>query len=221
MRVFCVEYFCAKSAERRLEIDECLAFNMSSGFFDRVIVFSDDQLPESASGANFEVVSIGRRIRYPDFLGRATRADTTYVLANADIQIKHGVEWFDFVRPRELWAITRWEDAFGPRTSARESQDLWAVRGQSFDPKLLQECDFELGLPGCENALAARMKAAEFGVHNYCRDIRTLHVHSSLDRNYSENDRLPRPYYFPNPKRIPLRMRFQRAIHQIHQQFTK
>lgn len=213
MRVFCVEYFQARDDKRRSEIDECFAHNIGTGYFDRFIVFSDDPLPNCAASRPVEVVPLGRRFVYRDFLERATDPACVYVLANADIKMLDGMAYLDFLTERDFWALTRWEDnSSGPRHPARESQDTWIIRGRSWDRELLGSCEIRLGLPGCENALAGHLHNAGFRVKNYCHDICTVHIHADPSRTYDQSDRIGRPYFLPNPERIPWLIKLRRCL---------
>jgi len=200
--------------ERQKEIEDCLNHNFAPGRFDRCFLFCDEPgtLPPFPQHKHVEVVPLGRRFLYRDLLERAEDEKVVYVLSNADIKMVSGFEYLRFLGPRSLVALSRWEtmSAKPPRT-ARCTQDTWAVRGQPWTADLLSMAGISIGLPGCENALAGRLHEAGFAVHNFCYDIKTLHVHASPLRAYGVEDRLPRPYYYPNPCRVPLIWRLRAA----------
>lgn len=203
---------------RRAEIVDCLTHNAASPDFSRFLIYCDEPaaIPEFDGKDKAEIISLGRRFLYRDYFEQATDPDTVYVVSNADIKMAGGMAYCDYIQPKELWALTRWEDHTGPRHPGRSTQDTWIVRGQTWDAEILRLAEISIGLPGCENALAGRWKEAGFKVSNYCRDIKTLHVHASQARGYSEKDRLPRPYYYPDPKRLPLSIRLKHLLRRLN-----
>jgi hypothetical protein len=205
--IFCVEAFCSQNAERQAELNECLAWNIGIPEIDRALIFSESAefIPQSTK---VEFILNQGRVTFSDFLLAAVDPEAVYVFANSDIKFTSGLNWLNYLPPDELWALTRWEQNGRLWPGGRESQDAWAIRGGLWPASLLDSCNIQLGWPGCENALAGRLHEYGYKVKNYCHDIRCLHVHANTQRSYSEADRIPRPYYFPNPERLPWRYRF-------------
>lgn len=206
---FCIEYFEHSDPARREEIHKTLLHNLFVPEFDEVLLFSDVPVPEFARIEKVTVKPLNKRLEYSDFLECASDLNKVYVLANADIQFQSGIPYLGFLPLGQLWALTRWEANGSLWPARRASQDAWAVRGGEWNRDLLETCKIQLGWPGCENALAGRFHEAGFKVKNYCRDIRTLHVHADSSRNYGERDRIPRPYYFPDPQKVPLSIKLR------------
>lgn len=206
MLTFCVETFIPPSLERRAELAQCLEANLDRPEIDNAFIFSSSQegLPKSKK-VIFQRQA--ERVTYKDFLRVAADSDQVYLFANADIKFGSGLKWLRYLPSGELWAFTRWEANGQLWPGGRESQDAWAIRGGLWPASLLDSCKIQLGWPGCENAFAGRLNEYGYKVKNYCHDIRCLHVHANTQRSYSEADRIPRPYYYPNPERLPWRYR--------------
>ena len=211
--IFCTEYFRSDEAERRDEIDQCLKYNLTSGNFDEHLIFLETDIPGFVPAPRVRIIKTGSRLTYSRFLKEAVDRDIVYVLANADIMFSSGTEYFRTLPAGEMWAITRHEKDGLLHKPARESQDTWAIRGGDWR-EFYEECEINLGRPGCENAFAGRLHHGGVRVNNYCFDIKTMHLHRSEKRKYVESDRISRPYYLPSPQKIPwtlkLRAYFQR-----------
>jgi hypothetical protein len=211
---FCVETYLPASLERRAELAECLAANINRPEIFKAVIFSasQDWLPKSKK-VIFRHQS--DRVTYEEYLRVATDPNQIYLFANADIKFGSGLKWLQYLPPGELWAFTRWEADGQLWPGGRESQDAWAIRGGLWPASLLDSCNIQLGWPGCENAFAGRLHEYGYKVKNYCHDIRCLHVHANTQRCYSEADRIPRPYYFPNPERLPWRYRYMELFRKV------
>jgi hypothetical protein len=210
---FLVESYTPKDKKRATEIQECLADNCKNKCFDRLIIYSDGaQKSHSPDKRISHIVGEGR-LTFSKYLAIARDPDCVYILANSDITFTEGCEYFRYIPDFELWALTRWEKSGVLWPGGRESQDIWALRGGNRATELVDSCRIPLGVPGCENAFAGRMHEAGFKVKNYCYDIRCLHVHEETSRGYGEKDRIPRPYYLPDPERLPILTRFRKRMH--------
>ena len=210
--VLVFQYFQPQWQNRQDEINYCVKKNLNCPFISNWIIFSENvsSLNHLINGQqnldSIEVLPLQRRLEYLDFLTLAKDPNAVYILINSDIELVSGIHHFQKVRKKELWALSRWEGDSGPRMLGRESQDTWAVRGDNYLSCIPNLDDFKisLGLPGCENAFAGRLHQLGWKVKNFCYDIKTRHHHKTGLRSYSEFQRLPRPYYLPNPQKIPL-----------------
>jgi hypothetical protein len=90
-----------------------------------------------------------------------------------------------------------WRNRFIRRKHSGDSQDCWIFRG-TLSPEMWLE--FPLGKPGSDSRLAYEFQKAGFRILNPASSIRLYHYHRSKKRNYSEADRVPPPYAFPELK---------------------
>lgn len=205
--IVCVaEYFEPADPQRRAEVKQSLTANLSNPHIDELHLFSEPgtELPGW--------VRSGRLVHHPDqprltfrrFLEFSSDPSTTYILSNLDIELGDTIGRVRHVQPREVWALTRWEGPVAPDFLGRASQDTWVIRGGKFPVHLIHECDFPLGVPGCDNAFAGRMEVAGWRVLNPCYSIRTYHHHTSMVRTYLPEERIPRPYLHPDPQGFEL-----------------
>lgn len=209
--VWLTEYFEPPSAERRSEIRESIQANLANPCFDSChIFFAGDvaYLPQWIStNSKARTQPISSPLRFSDFLGFARDTRVIYILTNADIKLDASASLLRYVNERELWALSRWNDGVKPPFIHRCTQDTWALRGSRIPASLVAQCDFTLGVPGCDNAFAGRLREAGYKILNYSWSIRTDHLHAAQSRNYLHNKPVERPYFFPAPSRAPLPIR--------------
>ena len=70
------------------------------------------------------------------------------------------------------------------------TQDTWIWKGK---PKTLQNVEFTMGLPACDNRLAYEIAQVGLKPVNPSKDIKTYHLHLSNKRTYTERNRLAGP----------------------------
>lgn len=131
------------------------------------------------------------------------------VIANSDIYFDSSIR---AAAPAELecFALSRWNvDGHGLASPyfEKDSQDAWIFRG--IPPAI--NASFTMGTPGCDNALAFKLKEAGYHLSNPCRTIRAYHLHNVQWRGYLEDptgkgrggrkiDSVPGPYAFVHPE---------------------
>jgi hypothetical protein len=189
-RVLLTPYYDDSAPERREEFLDCLRHN--TGAFDEVHVFLEDGSRPDVNGGKLRFVEHGRRATYDDLFGYAneTLRGCRVAIANADIYFDGGIERLDAVDlPDTLLCVSRWDvhrDGTATLFEHGESQDAWI-----FDAPIRPfPADFHLGVPGCENRLAWEAANAGLAVHNPARSLRAYHLHRSLVRRYTQEDRI-------------------------------
>jgi hypothetical protein len=187
------------SQSRRAELRECLRRNAENEFIDQVIVFNEDshepELDAELSLPKIQLVQHGRRLAFRDLFEFANQqpGGSRFIIANADI-------FFDDTLARlngyslkgRLLCLSRWD--VQPDGSARffehpSSQDAWIFE----TPIPPFNCNFHLGLLGCDNRLAWEADNAGLEVSNPGRTVRANHLHLSKIRSYTEQQRLLGP----------------------------
>jgi hypothetical protein len=112
------------------------------------------------------------------------------IIANADIYFDHTLARLDGYDLRgRLLCLSRWD--LQPDRSWRlfdyeSSQDAWIFQTPVPD----FNCNFYLGLLGCDNRLASEAECAGLVLSNPSRSIRAYHMHASGVRRYTEAQRL-------------------------------
>lgn len=125
--------------------------------------------------------------------------DDISIIANSDIFFE---SFFDFslIKQNEAWCLSRWEYIKGNPVlyDHADSQDVWAFRGQINE---VPDCDFGLGKPGCDNAIAERIQRSGYKVLNPSKSIKSIHLHTSGIRNYShaKDPAIEKPYLLIAP----------------------
>ena len=75
-----------------------------------------------------------------------------------------------------------------------DSQDVWVFNGVIKD---VVECDFTLGVPGCDNAIAERLRRSGYNVLNPSLKFKTYHLHNTNYRTNVNHPAINQPYFFP------------------------
>lgn len=140
------------------------------------------------------------------------RSDTVYVLANSDICVPEEsvppmVRWVGEATLRTSLCLTRWEAgidergnvtrATGMRKRTSACQDCWVVRGGGCLNRSVAEVtkQIALGIPGCDNRVAYELNRVG-RTANPSKSIKTLHVHRSAHRTYTQHTtKIPKPYH--------------------------
>lgn len=153
-------------AERDRELQACLAINVASGLFERIVL-------------------LGGRPTFNDFFAQMHRyPDDVNVLANADIWFNPTLKLADGITARQCYALTRWEERPDRSLSHyghSDSQDVWIFRGA---PKVVEGADYHQGIPDCDGRTAYLLRRKGYEVTNPSGSIHAVHMHASQVRNY-------------------------------------
>jgi FkbM family methyltransferase len=187
--------------ERRMaELAECLRRNSANRWFASINVMIEDESTaehvlacvDAADRHKVAAVRHGRRLLYDDLFAYAAshlRLETI-VVANADIA-------FDDSLGRlagrdlhgQLLCLSRWDEHDDGTVTLFEhagSQDVWIFEA----PLPPMTATFPLGVPGCDNRIAAEATLVGMRVSNPSRTIVAHHLHRSDVRSYSEASRI-------------------------------
>jgi hypothetical protein len=159
-------------------------------------------------------VKVSERPKFRDFfiyINNTWEKDKIYLIANLDIEFDSTIAklwWVDWdnkflclsrTNPKgtiykEGWKPTDKEEI---QFNNHQSHDVWAISDRVRDD-LIYNCDFTLGILGCDGKMALQAQWAKYKVANYAQDIRLMHRHLSggLEgyRTYNKATRLPDPY---------------------------
>lgn len=196
-------YYRDPDPARHAELLDCIERNCANRRIDEIHLFVEDAsdpaeiaptLPSSSRG-KIHFVARHRRTTYRELFSYANHS-----LAGRDVSIANGDIFFDHSLGRlcgydlrgKLLCLSRWD--VQPDGAARlfdhaASQDAWIFR-----PPIAEfPCDFQLGVPACDNRLAWEAAQAGLAISNPSRSIRAFHLHLSGVRRYSERNRLHGP----------------------------
>lgn len=188
------------STERRREFLTCIERNAANRKISGVHVFVEDAVdpavvamlyPQLAS-PKVRLVAHGRRLTFRDLFSYANHElpGRRVIIANADIYFDHTLARLDgYDLAGRLLCLSRWDrhgDGSWRLFEFESSQDAWIFQ----TPLLEFECDFHLGLLGCDNRLAWEAGYAGLVLSNPSRSIRAYHLHASGVRHYTQEQRL-------------------------------
>lgn len=180
--------------ERRAELVECVRRNLDNAQIAAVhdLLEAETSVPEPIRGhPKYRRHRIGRRLTYAEAVAYANRrlAGEIVCLCNLDIILDPASDWASAGKLAEdgiVLCLSRHE--FDGRTVFRDpdlglatahSQDAWVFR----PPIEIADCDFELGMMGCDNAFAERLKRSGHIPLNWPRAFRILHYDRSRGKH--------------------------------------
>ena len=204
-----INYYRDKNPERANELMVCFLKNGLCKNIDHAFVFVDDTIPNQRDRNQLTYVYFGRPT-FEDFffyINTVTNEDDINIIANTDIYFDdENIELIkNNIGSNECYALSRW-DVFGANHTFKklfdrpDTADTWVFKGKI---RNVNGCDFFLGTPGCDNAIAYKLEQAGYNVLNPSKDIKTYHLHLSGIRNYTAADRVPPPYKLIHPHHLP------------------
>lgn len=141
-----------------------------------------------------ENISIEKRATYQFMFDEANKRNADYVIiSNSDLYFDKTINWIDKVDlTGVMLALCRYNFRRGRAEieAYSWSQGTWIFKG----PINLKDCDYEIGLPGCENRLAYEAVEQGYSVKNPAKDIKCYHLHDSDFRTYTQEDRIAGNY---------------------------
>lgn len=186
-----VEYWASENKNRNEEVVNCINANIKSGFFDNIFIFSS-----SIEENIYADIIISDRITYQMIFDKSIEGIN--VFANSDIQFDESITMALNIKNDEFYALTRYENdgnlhKHDDPYKGCDSQDTWIWKDQS----KINNANFYIGLPGCDNRIAYVADACGYIVKNPALTIKTKHRHTTNIRSGTSSNlqhRLPPPY---------------------------
>jgi glycosyltransferase involved in cell wall biosynthesis len=191
-----VQYYTDSNADRQAEYDFCVQANLANENILKVHCLQEPNVavPEwLSSNPKYVLHTVPSRLTYKQAFDYANEnlAGETVALSNLDIFIDHNNDWKSAIPLFEMGIVLCLsrhefngidESVKDPQLQAlayANAQDCWVFRA----PVWVKECDFKLGMLGCDNAIAHRFKISgyicintpnEFKIHHFdiCRGKR-------------------------------------------------
>ena len=179
-----LNYYFEKNIKRRVELDTCVAKNLKNPHLNVILFESND------------------RVKYSHFfkmINSYTAPDDINIISNLDIYFDNSVTKFKEMSAEQAFVLGRWDiqkDGKLKFANRPDSQDAWIFKGKV---KSNLNGDFYLGWLGCDNRFCHEINKAGYKVSNPCKNIKAIHVHSSMIRNYKAKGRQRKSNEVPGP----------------------
>ena len=205
-------YYTTNNFLRQSEIDFCLNKNLSNKKIDTFLIVLNkndkNEITSKLKGQDIEKIIFEISEEIPTYYKFFTLVSNTFpskenmnILINSDIFLDEStiVDLEKYSNYDKIFlALSRYdvENLNDYKTNSvfrnkADSQDTWVFFGEV--PKM-EESDFNLGKPGCDNSIAYILEKNGYNVKNPSKSIKTYHVHKSGYKNYTIENRVPKPY---------------------------
>ena len=204
IRLFTV-WFDAKNSLRQSEVMECVERNLKNQIIGQInlwhysgqVPFNDPKIklhPAADRPTFSELFALANRVCAPDDIA---------IVANTDIWFDDTIALVQGMAVNVIYTLLRYELNGRPLCNengpAWYSQDTWIFR----PPIHVDNVDFKLGMPRCDNALAYRIWRQGYNLQNPALTIRSHHIHPSKLRVYHRfKDRVTRPWMHIEPTEL-------------------
>jgi hypothetical protein len=189
-----------KNKTREKELKIALNNNIHNKDIDQIILITD----KTYKHPKIKTIKLDHRPQYSDLFTilnqeNQTQQDHLLIAANSDIYFhpKSIQQIKQTITDNTAIILSRWDSTNnGLKHHNRwDSQDVWAVKNQF----LPGDYNITLGLPGCDNRIAAELQKAGYKLSNPSLDIITIHYHREPHNTYSEQETLVGEYAFIHP----------------------
>lgn len=221
----CTQFFIHSNTERHKETLYCLKTNVKLGLFKQIIllnerIYSQEELQLNDNEMKSIIqLNVKHRLTYAIAFKRIKKLNLKgyFAIANSDIFFDKTIESVRkscLDQKKSIYTLLRFEYLkqkrlgycklfIHPRTNAPrvDSQDVWIYHSNyhPVDTEILEQCNFQLGKPGCDNKITHILTTHGFTCINEPWNVKTYHYHMTQLRNYTNNDILPPPYLFVEP----------------------
>ena len=185
---------------RQAEFMECIRRNAENPFIHQLLIFVEMKADLSALAALYpqlaspkvHLIAHGRRLTYKVLFAYANAhlRGMHVIIANADIFFDRSLARLATCEMEgKLFCLSRWNvdsDGSSHFFEHPSSQDAWVFSAPL--PEI--NCEFPMGLPGCDNRLAWEASRPGLAVSNPGRSIRAHHLHLTAVHRYTERERI-------------------------------
>lgn len=198
-----------KDLSRRAELLECLQRNQKCVGIDQICVLIEGSVDWFQITPKIITKNINNRPSYDDFfawISELVKPGDISILSNSDIWFGDQIKFLKEVGmpTGEVWALSRWDVAQHDQVrhyNRKDSQDVWIFQGA---PVRVAGA-FPLGVPRCDNRIAAEFARAGYRMRNPSFSVQAFHLHASPPRLYEEKEHsvaIPKPYLYVWPENL-------------------
>lgn len=200
-KILFTSFYQDRNPIRQKELEHCIRMNVNNANIDKIVVVLEGS-KEDFQVLNYtdriEVIE-ARRPTFNEFFKLANivcQPGDIAIISNTDIYFDGTLKEIDRIH----WdvplcvALSRWhqhEDGRIVLHNEKFSQDVWAFKTPI---RPMEYADFFMGIAGCDNRIAYEIHKAGYHLINPAHSIRCIHYHMSEIRNYSMDERIPKPY---------------------------
>ncbi len=127
--------------------------------------------------------------------------DQISIIANSDIIFDETIKYCRYINKNQVFCLTRWQNPqvfngellkqSSYRYDAPYSHDVWIFKGKI---KNVNNCNFGLGIWGCDGAIADRLYNSGYSLKNPNKTIKVYHHHKTAFRT-NQFPQAPKPWY--------------------------
>jgi len=207
------QFFIHRIEERQHELIECLKKNINNPYIDKIILLNEQIYDLNKYGINsdkIEQVNIKYRLSYHYALNYIkTSIDNSHcILANTDIYFDESIQTLRSLNlTNKFLALLRYnineDNSVELHNGGRpDSQDAWII-DSDINIDIDDDFKFNLGKPGCDNAITYIMFKNRYVVYNPSLTIKSYHLHKTDIRDYNSTELVITPFYlFSEPTEI-------------------
>lgn len=188
MIVWYTTFVLCESEDRNIEFVQCLKLNLKNKHIDKIVLFTDDKFQYKDEKLN--IIRVSGRPTFNDFFALMGKKEINCI-ANADIFVKNSIKYSKILTSKNAFFISRYDlDTNANRVTPfrfeyGDSHDLWIFNG-----KPILNCQFSLGILGCDNLVLHNFRNNGWSVFNFSFLIHAFHLHESNFRNQNQDDRV-------------------------------
>lgn len=205
------EWFWPKNEIRRAELTRTLSENLDCSQIEEVVLYAEtiEGLEKFLGNEKLTIIQSKKRPTYSRLVKEANNrgALRLVVIANNDISFRYFKNFLpqtdtvycstrhELVNDEIIWFddIIDHRVPGGKHKSHVWSQDAWFFQ----TPLKLKGGNYVMGTPGCDNKIAWHFFKSGYKVLNNGCDIKLIHHHRKLGRDYNKK-KLPSPYLYPS-----------------------
>jgi len=164
------------------EIIYCLERNLTNPFISRIFILNEGFKHSSLDNNKVVLINFNKRPMYSDFFAHMIDEELN-IISNNDIYFDNSLKELKKLRFHKqlIYIITRREKSGELFNTTGNSHDSWVFLGK---PIALKYCNYFLGIPKCEQRMAAIFNDFGYYVLNPSKFINSFHVHNSSERAY-------------------------------------
>ena len=181
-----IQSYNEQNIERRNELDLCLLENLDNPYI-KFIYDLTDKPKLNINSLKYKIIEHSKWITFQDaFIFANTIPNEYFAIINTDIILDKNSRWDiaikTFLDNMYVLALSRHEYDINTKNSKLDpifsqlfhahTQDAWLFK----TPINIQNCDFEIGLLGCDNAIADRINKSGYNIINKPIQFKIYHV---------------------------------------------